>query len=62
MAVDALNHAEQAEQASPDAPYARATIHVRLGQIEEAAQAAQETLRRNPAHTPSAQLLRQLGK
>lgn len=59
-AIGALFRAEDADPASPDAPYARATIHVRLGELDEARAAAREALRRDPNHAPSMQLLYEL--
>lgn len=60
-AIQALYKAEQANPSDPSAPYARATIHLRLGQTNEAVDAAREALFRQPGHGPSIQLLQQLG-
>ncbi|MBB5353281.1 putative CXXCH cytochrome family protein [Haloferula luteola] len=59
-ALQSLRHAEQTDPSSPDAPYARATLHLRLQQWPQAQDAAAEALRRAPDHAPSAQLLRDL--
>jgi len=61
-AIDALRDAERCDPASPDAPHARATIHARLGQLNEAAAAAHEALRRAPGFTPARDLLQNLGR
>jgi predicted CXXCH cytochrome family protein len=60
-AIRALRRAGDADTSSPDAPYARATIHLRMGQVDQAREAAAEALRRDPNHGPSMQLLRELG-
>ncbi len=49
-----------AESADPRIPYARATIHARLGQLSEARQAARRALELNPQFTEAAALLQQL--
>ncbi len=60
-AIRALRRAGDADRGSPDAPYARATIHLRTGQIDAARAAAREALRRDANHGPSIQLLNELG-
>lgn len=59
-AVATLRQAEACDTVSPDAPYARATIHARRGERDAARQAATEALRRQPAHAPALQLMRGL--
>lgn len=56
-AIQCLRDAEKQDPFGPDAPYARATIHARLGQRDAAREAATEALRRQPAYTPARQLL-----
>jgi hypothetical protein len=46
----------------PSPPYAEATILLRMGQIDAAAAAAREALRRDPNHQQAQQLLQQLGR
>jgi Flp pilus assembly protein TadD len=59
-ALDRLIRAETVDPIDPRAPYARATIHARLGQFREAREAALESLRRHPGYGPAEGLLRQL--
>lgn len=56
-AIEALLRAEEFFADSPDAPYARATIHFRRGEADEAEAAAREALRRRSDHEPSRRLL-----
>jgi predicted CXXCH cytochrome family protein len=60
-AIASLLRAEAADPTSPDAPYARATLHLRAGQIDQALEAAREAVGREPNHGPARQLLRELG-
>ncbi len=59
-AIQALIAAESAEPNDPSIPYARATIHARLGQLNEARQAARRALELNPNLPEAAALLQQL--
>jgi len=59
-AIAALLAAESANPLDPMIPYARATIHARLGQNEQARQAARRALEINPRFAEANQLLRQL--
>jgi len=59
-AIKALFTAETADPRDPRIPYARATIHVQLGQLNEARQAARRALELNPQFTDAALLLQQL--
>lgn len=59
-AIHALLAAESVEPRDPRIPYARATIHARLGQMSEARQAAQRALEINPQFTEATALLQQL--
>ncbi|MGE9270027.1 MAG: ammonia-forming cytochrome c nitrite reductase subunit c552 [Verrucomicrobiales bacterium] len=61
-AVTSLGLAAQTDPLNADAPYAQATILIRLGQVEQAITAAQEALRRDPNHQGAQQFLRQLGR
>ena len=61
-AVDAILRGEQVDPTSPDLPYARATIHLRLNQEAEAAAAGRKALAIDPQYTPALQLLHQLGE
>ncbi len=61
-AIAALRKAEAAEPSDPAIPYARATIHARLGQRNEAAAAARRTLILQPDHPHAGQLLHDLGE
>ncbi len=60
-AIGSLRLAEAAPAATPDYAYARATIHLRLGQADEARQAARAALALAPEHGPSRALLARLG-
>ena len=59
-AIQALLAAETADPRDPRIPYARATIHAQLGQINEARQAARRALELNPQSAEAAALLQQL--
>ena len=59
-AIQALLAAETADPRDPRIPYARATIHAQLGQINEARQAARRALELNPQSAEAATLLQQL--
>jgi tetratricopeptide (TPR) repeat protein len=59
-ALAALLAAEAADPHDPAIPYARATIHAQLGQIEEARRAARRALELNPQFSDAAKLLSQL--
>jgi tetratricopeptide (TPR) repeat protein len=59
-AMDALVRAESANPNDPRIPYARATVLVRLGSIEEARAAAKRALQLEPNFPAAAALLQQL--
>jgi tetratricopeptide (TPR) repeat protein len=59
-AIQALLAAETADPHDPRIPYARATIHARLGQFDLARKAAGRAVELNPQFTEAAALLRQL--
>ncbi len=59
-AIQALLVAESADPRDPRIPYARATIQLKLGQVEEARTAARRALELNPNFTDAATLLQQL--
>ncbi len=59
-AIHALLIAETAAPRDPQIPYARATIHLQLGQIEEARAAARRALELAPQFAEAAALLQQL--
>lgn len=59
-ALESLTQAEALQPADPRAPYARATILMRLGRPTEAGAAARRTLELQPNHAEAAQLLRTL--
>ena len=59
-AIEALLAAESIDPRDPRIPYARATIQARLGQREQARQAARRALELNPQFAEAATLLRQL--
>jgi tetratricopeptide (TPR) repeat protein len=61
-AIQALLAAATADPNDPRIPYARATIHAQLGQIDEARQAARRALELNPQFAEAAALLDQLSK
>jgi tetratricopeptide (TPR) repeat protein len=60
-AIACLKQAAAVERTNPDAPYAEATIHLRLGNLDAARAAAREALARNPDYQPAQQLLQQIG-
>jgi Flp pilus assembly protein TadD len=59
-AIQALLMAETADPRDPRIPYARATIHARLGQLDQARAAAQRALAIDPTFTQAVALLQQL--
>jgi len=59
-AIQALLAAETAEPRDAQIPYARATIHAQLGQMDAARQAASRALELSPQFTEAAALLQQL--
>jgi len=59
-AIQALLAAETAAPHDPQIPYARATIHAQLGQVNEARQASRRALELNPEFAAAAALLLQL--
>ncbi len=59
-AIQALLTAEAAAPQDPRIPYARATIHAQLGQLNEARQAARRAVELNPRFTEANALLQQL--
>ena len=59
-AIEALLAAESSEPRDPAIPYARATIHARLGQMDDARRAARCALKLNPQFTEASSLLEQL--
>jgi Flp pilus assembly protein TadD len=59
-AIQALLTAETATPQDPRIPYARATIHAQLGQLNEARQAARRAVELNPRFTEANTLLQQL--
>ena len=61
-AIQALLAAETAAPNDPAIPYARATIHAQLGQMNEARQAARRALEMNPQFPEAAALLRELDR
>lgn len=61
-AINSLRRAGAADLTNPDPPYARATVHLRIGQVTEAAAAAREALLRAPDHAPAQQFLDQLSR
>lgn len=61
-AIQALLAAAAADPSDPRIPYARATIHAQLGQIQEARQAGARALELNPQFAEAAALLNQLSK
>src|SRR6185295_747666 len=62
VAIESLLRGESAEPRDPRIPYARATIHARLGQNKLAGLAARRALEIDPAYTEARQLLQQLGE
>jgi len=61
-AVASLKQAAAVDRNDPSAPYAEATILLHMGQLDAAAAAAREALRRNPNHQQAQQLLEQIGR
>ena len=61
-AIQALLAAENAAPRDAAIPYARATIHAQLGQMNEARQAVSRALELNPQFPEAAALLRQLNR
>jgi tetratricopeptide (TPR) repeat protein len=59
-AILALRRGEEINPADPGIPYARATIHARLGQREEAISAAMQALQIQPDHREAMLLLQSL--
>ncbi len=59
-AIQALLAAESADPRDARIPYARATIHAQLGQMNEARNATQRAVELNPQFTEAAALLQQL--
>ena len=59
-ALDALRRAESIMPESVDPPYARATIHVRMGEAAEAKAAAQRAVTLDAKHALANELLRRL--
>jgi tetratricopeptide (TPR) repeat protein len=59
-AIDALKRGEQANPNDASIPYARATIHARLKQLEEARDAAIKAVQIQPDNQDAMQLLRSL--
>ena len=57
QAVEALRRAELVEPRNADYPYARATIHLRLGERDQARAAAEAALAAQPGHRPALELL-----
>ncbi len=62
LAIESLRRGESVEPRDPRIPYARATIHARLGQTQKAVLAARRALEINPAYAEARQLLQQLGE
>ncbi len=61
-AIAALRHAESADPTDATIPYARATIHARLNQKQEAQQAAIQALQIRQDYPEAIQLLQALGR
>ena len=59
-AILALRRGEEINPADPGIPYARATIHARLGQREQAVSAAMQVLQIQPDHREAMMLLQSL--
>ena len=59
-AVEAIRKAEAANPRSPEYPFARATVHSRMGEPANAAQAARRALEIQPGFPPALQLLHRL--
>jgi len=62
QAIEALRRGEAAEPTDYAIPYARATIHARLGQRDEAIAAATRALQSRPDFPEAIQLIRSLGQ
>jgi Flp pilus assembly protein TadD len=62
QALNALMRAESLDARSPQIPYARATILVRLGGTEEAKAAARRALELQPSYREAVELLQALGR
>lgn len=60
-AIEALKKAEEFDKESADYPYARATIHLRMGDKAAAQEAARKALEITPNFTPAATLLKSMG-
>jgi predicted CXXCH cytochrome family protein len=60
QSVEALRKAEEHLPNSPDPAYARATVHLRLNEWDQARSAAAAALRIAPRHRPAASLLARL--
>lgn len=58
-AVGALRHAEELMPGVPDAPYALATVYLRLNEPEKARSAARRAISIDPLHAPARRLLGQ---
>lgn len=58
--IKALIRAESVNPLDPSIPYARATIHARLGEIDEARAAAARTLELQPNYQPAISLLQSI--
>jgi tetratricopeptide (TPR) repeat protein len=56
-AIDALKHGEQANPEDGGIPYARATIHARLKQLDEAREAAMKAVQLDPSNQDAIQLM-----
>ncbi len=61
-AIAALAQGEKADPSDPGIPYARATIHARLGQKQQALEAAARALQIQPDHAEAMQLMRSLAR
>ena len=61
-AINALRRAESADPSDSAIPYARATIHARIGQQREAAEAAARALQLRPEFMEARQLLQNLSR
>ena len=59
-AITSLRRAEQLDPSDPGAPYARATIHYRLGDRAASLEAVQTTLTRDPSNVEALQLKAEL--
>jgi tetratricopeptide (TPR) repeat protein len=56
-AIEALRRAESLQPGASEFPYARATIHARLGEFDAARAALHRCLEINPAHADARRLL-----